>query len=59
MGSFNFLKKFSALRNIFYILLADILSRSFEKYTKYHPCVIIIKYNSKKGLLTFQRINYE
>ena len=31
-----------------YNLLADILSRSFEKYTMYHP--FVIQYNSKKGL---------
>ena len=31
----------------------------WEKYSTYHPCVIIIKYNSKKLLLTIQRFNYE
>ena len=30
-----------------------------EKYSAYHPRVIIIKYNSKEGLLTIQRMNYE
>ena len=36
----------------FYIIQGDILSSSLGKYTTYHPCVIIIQYNSKKGLLT-------
>ena len=31
----------------------------WEKYSTYHPYVIIIKYNSKKWLLTIKRLNYE
>ena len=30
-----------------------------EKYSTYHPCVIIIKYNSKKGFLITQTMNYK
>jgi hypothetical protein len=33
--------------------------RLLEKYSMYHPCVILIKYKSKKELLTIQRMNYE
>ena len=43
----------------FYIHHADILSRSLGKYTTYHPCIIVIKYNSKKGLLKVQKMNKE
>ena len=45
------IKKNSQGNKSFYILHAIILSRLLAK-------VIIIKYNSKKGLLTIQRMNY-
>ena len=37
------------------ILHEDIMSRALGKYTTYHPCKIIIQYNSKKVLLTIKK----
>ena len=42
---------FELSKSLFYILLANILSHSLGKYTTYHPCVIIIKYNPKKRVV--------
>jgi hypothetical protein len=49
-GLHNKTNIYKARYTCIYILHQDILSRSLGKNTSYHPCVIIIQYNSKKGM---------